>query len=454
MQEICFDYTPTIRFITDEKIFSLCFDNYTIIESEPFNYEILFDFLNYDLTAFSEQLSIFYNLTDNNSSDFQDYFNKISEQVKKIFKITKHQYLAVIVVAFIEADYTEYIRHKYHFAESTIERNELKNKYLIFLKQLYISNSYPKFQITSKKNSPKEDLLLERYFNDLFEVKIAPFSHIQGPVLEFTPYAKPPYLLNKLKDKLRLYLSGSIDKTESYRLRYQDTQTRLEYLTLVASALSKQSFQLSFSEKNALSIYESKKYEEAKKKEIEQKNGNDKIYEKKEKTKCPSPCIPPYPLDTEHNIALDLSYIPRKQKEIAYSFEHLESILILEMFYFIRSSHYVFQCPRCGKYFESTRIQFFCTPRCRDAHRQYVISSCPPWKEIEKIRKKIGARAKNQKHTHSQTFKIMKPFEDILSRYKNEEIDVTTALAEIDKANQEIDYKYRYDKIYGIKEEL
>lgn len=430
-QLLSIDYTPTIQYITDSKSFSLNFDGTPILKSKYFDYKNLFTFINYDLNSLSIDLNNLYQNNFEDSLNAKKSLDKISIHLKNIFSIS----FFPATIAFIQTDYTEHIRHKLYFSSSTYEEKEiLKTSYLTFLKNLY--NITPDLEF--------ENIYSSKYFEDLFTQHIVPTSQTNAPITELSPRNIPPYTLFSLQKKFRHYLNWNISKNEAYRLAQKNNrQTQLEYQNLIESALKKAKNECSFSEQIALGLYESEK---------SQKDLNI-TFTAHTQAKCPPPSIPPFPLVYEKNILIDFSYIPQNTNETAYTFDHLEAILMIDMFYFLRSKRYTFQCPKCNKIFNNNRASFYCSKSCKDAHRQHIINSCLPWKEIEKIRKKINARTKKGIYNQYHAQNILHEYKQILDLYLNKKIDTSTAMKEISKLNEIIKSEYqkiKNNKIYGL----
>lgn len=437
MQEITVDYSTKIQYITDTTNLTIKYGNYDIFPSSPMCYTRLFNFLNYDLLSFSNDLIDFYAIKSDDISEFISEFTKIALHLKKILGVSH----LPAIISFIQSDYTQYVKNKYIFSYSISEQETIKNEYFRFLSTLYMLSPKPHDTYILGSFDVFADTYTQNYFKVLFDTQVTPFKPTLPITQDMTEDQKPHYNnLYTIQKKFHLYLSLNMSSTESYRLQRTDLQTRIEFQNLIASVQNKSPKDYTFSEKIAQQIYNSKKSQEK----------YCVMYPKS--NTAPHPSIPPYPLLDNAEIILDLEYLPQNAKEVAYICRHIEDILLLDMFHFIRSGHYTFQCPSCNQMHENNRLQFYCCDSCKNKHREYIKFSCAPWKEYEIIRKKIMARKRRGTYTQKQYTNYNSIFTEILDTFLQGKIGSLDTLQLLSDANAKMDgefQKLRYDKYCG-----
>lgn len=450
MQEMGTDYTPHIQYITDTENISLICDNVHLLEKAPFNYERLFRFVNFNFEYFTSDLNAFYNIEFENINEFHSYFWKTNEYLKQIFSISH----VTFTRTFLQMDYTEHSRHKILDASTREDIKQTEKHFLQFMENLYNIQSLDKTVDGNDMPPICDDTYTENYFKDYFKTNILSYTQVQGSIPTIITSNMPPHNLLLLQKKLLNYFSWDITRNEYYRLKYQNQQTDMEFRQLIETVNrkikaskkdkdnNKNKVKLSLSERTALKL-EKDRYSFTK---TYPNKSYDNLFSSKEIT---SPGVPPYKLTYWENINTDFSHISSTLQENAYTFNHIEGILFLDMHYFIKSKHFTFQCPNCSIIYESNRMKFYCSSECKNRHRDYIITNCKPWNEYEKIRKKLYARQKNGSYTHRQHDEILNNFRKILNLYFQGKIDEHSALNRLETENTQIDSKFRYDKIYG-----
>lgn len=413
MQELGVDYTIRIKYITEQKSHRIICEDKTVFEQKQFNYKRLFNFINFDMTVFSEDLISLYECDPNNLFVFKVHFDKINKHVKKIFGFSD----LVITRYFIQTDYIEHIKHAINDMQ-TVEDEKLKEQCLNFFTGLYrVHNNSEKITV-----EPPLDYLSRNYIEDLYNSKIEPFTRIKGP-LDTTSNPKPPHILYALQKSCINYLHLDVSSNEARRLQADNHLAQAEYQQLVYTARKKSENNRNFSEKVAWNIFLSKESQKnMKKKELISKHSDNqanKAYPRRYE----------YTFPHVVNIQLALEYMPNFSHVFAYYIDTLEAILILDMYYLVKSKHFVFCCPHCGKFFDNVHANArFCCTSCKNKHQETIKSSCAPWKTYERIRKKLYAQRKSKYSiTTKESLEYGSKLNDSIHSFFNLKIDANEA---------------------------
>lgn len=441
MNEIGTNHTPYIQYITDATSLTIRCDNLTLLNAVPFDYERLFLFINDDLKSFTSDLQNLYEKAFEHFTDFECFVNIITNHLTEIFSISN----IVFTRAFIQEDYMEHIRHKMVNATTNTERATIKKLFLQFMANLYKLPATETKPIDDNSLGIFDDRFSKTFFEDVFRTNILPYFQLQGPVPTLITGSEPPYNLLLLQNRIRSYLSWDINRNESYRLRMPSNQTYAENIQLIEQAKNKPSSQHTLSERTAWRLHMS---QQAFKNKYPEKSYLDLF----PLPKRPRPSQPPYTFDYWKDIKLDFSHVS-SCNETAYTFNHVEGILFLDMCRFIQSNHFTFRCPQCRDYCENNRLTFYCNNSCKNKHRNKIIKNCRPWQKAEKMRKKIYARYLNKSYDVHTYQNYSDEISAILNRFFNGEQDATTVLDFLetkDRAIQQEFEKMHETKIYGV----
>ena len=429
-----YDFTPRIHYIITSENITLKYGKLKKISARN-TYDRLFNFINYDLNEFTQDLNHLYTTDPSNSQTFIAYYHKIKKHIDDIFGLSHPD----IINYFLCNDYCDYWSQNY---------SQYTPDYVNFVRAIYM------IDVPESASYIVPNILL--YAFNLYNQKKGQEVSLTGSANELYADSTPPCKLNTLQNKFKNYCKLYHSSNERYRLRQKTRANQIEYQQLVCSALEIEQFnctlpssqdrkKYSFSEKIALDIYTSRKNEikitgkstisdqEIKKPEPRKDN---KLYRQ---------LSPIY----ENNIQLDFSHGLINPDEISYFFNNIESILILDMFLFLKTTNYICRCSQCEKIFHKPHLAFYCQDSCKDKHHYQIKTSSDVWCKYETLRKRISARIKAKTYDMKHYKKYMNPLTTILDNYSDGIITKENALKELKDAEIKIDSDYKQ-----IKEDL